>query len=587
MTAPFLTIGNYQLLEELAGGAFGRVYRARHFYLTNRIAAVKLLHTYISSEKERQSFLKEASFLEMLKHPHILPIFDVGIHENIPYIITEFADGQSLRQILQRLAPKLLPLDVVIRIVAQVAEALQFAHQQQVVHRDLKPENILFRANGSALLADFGISTILSSMSVQQATITGTPPYMAPEQFKGAVSKESDQYALGCIAYELVTGHRPFSAPDFFSMGFKHVNERPQPPMYFNSNLPEHISQAILKALAKGRQQRYPEVIAFARALTDSTITSKMASLTIQYSDQALAEGSLVMPTPSSVERYMETGDRLFDQKQYEEALKAYEEALRFDPRYVAAYNEKGNTLLSLNRFEEALKAYEEEIRLDPKYVYGHNGKGLALKGLGRYAEALREYEDAIKVDPRYVSTYLNKGDALLYLKRYEEALKAYEEAIQLDRRYVAAYNAKGITLEVLGRYEEALATYEKVIQLDPGYVSAYRNKGDVLQELKQYEKALRAYEEAIQLDQGYVAAYNGKGNTLQALSRYKEALEVYEEAIRLKPTYVHAYNNKGNALFSLKRYKEALESYEKALRLDPSHAHAYSNKKLVLQALG
>jgi serine/threonine protein kinase len=185
MSSAILTIGNYRLLEELASGAFGRVHRAEHIHLSNRIVAVKLLHAHLSSEKEQKSFLHEANILEMLKHAHILPILDVGIHEGrTPYMITEFASQGSLRQRLSRQTPQLLPFEETLRILTQVAQALQIAHQQQIVHRDLKPENILFHTNGNALLADFGISTVLGSMSVQQATITGTPPYMAPEQFK-------------------------------------------------------------------------------------------------------------------------------------------------------------------------------------------------------------------------------------------------------------------------------------------------------------------------------------------------------------------------------------------------------------------
>lgn len=261
-------IGNYQILRPLANGAFGRVYLARHAVLTNRIVAIKLMHAaYLDSEEKSESFLQEARFLEMLRHPYILPIFDVGIHQGIPYLVTEHAAHGSLRQRLRKQSPFLLPAEESLTILSQIGQALQHAHEQHIIHRDLKPENILFNARGDALLTDFGIATTLATASIKHIDNAGTPAYMAPEQFRGQISKECDQYALGCIAYELFTGRPPFAAPDFFSMGFKHLMEAPVLPTASNPRMPAHIEQAILKALAKQRTERYPTIGAFIEAL--------------------------------------------------------------------------------------------------------------------------------------------------------------------------------------------------------------------------------------------------------------------------------------------------------------------------------
>src|SRR6266566_3693074 len=262
------TIGNYHLLAELGSGSFGRVYRGAHAILTNRIVAIKLMHgVHLNSQKERDSFIQEALLLERLKHPHILPIVDVGFHEGFPYMVTEYAPNGSLRDRLRRQSGKPLPEQEALSILSQIGEALHHAHEQHIIHRDLKPENILFNAKGEVVLADFGIATVLGTLTIQQATIIGTPPYMAPEQFKGMVGRESDQYALGCIAYELFTGRQPFTAPDFFSMALKHIQETPTPPKQLNANLPIHIEQAVLKAMAKERADRYADVSTFTGAL--------------------------------------------------------------------------------------------------------------------------------------------------------------------------------------------------------------------------------------------------------------------------------------------------------------------------------
>src|SRR5205085_8283103 len=141
-----------------------------------------------------------------------------------------YAPNGSLRDRIKMRAPHLLPFQEVLTILSQVGQALHYAHQRQVIHRDLKPENILFNARNEALLADFGLATSLSTTSIKHVDAAGTPRYMAPEQFHGNVSKESDQYGLACIAYELVTGRPPFIEKDFYAIGFKHLAENPIPP---------------------------------------------------------------------------------------------------------------------------------------------------------------------------------------------------------------------------------------------------------------------------------------------------------------------------------------------------------------------
>lgn len=241
-------VGNYTIVAEVASGAFGSVYQGRHIIFTDRpVVAIKLLHAaYLGSSQESESFVQEARLLEKLKHPYSLPILDAGIHEGLPYLVAEYASNGSLRARLKRHPSRPLPVEEALTILAQIGQALHHAHQQQIIHRDLKPENILFNARGEALLADFGIATVLKTSSVRQIDASGTPAYMAPEQFRGTISKESDQYSLGCVAYELVSGRQPFSAPDFVAIGFLHVTEAPVPPTQLNPGLPVHIEQAIL-----------------------------------------------------------------------------------------------------------------------------------------------------------------------------------------------------------------------------------------------------------------------------------------------------------------------------------------------------
>jgi len=394
--------GNYRLVQQLDCGNFGCVYRAEHLYLENNTAAIKILHAHLTSQQKIDSFLQEANLLAMLKHSHILPILDVGIQNGFPYMVMEYCSAGSLRQKIKRQRPNPLPIEEAFTILNQVGQALTFVHEHNVVHRDLKPENILFNARGEALLADFGIAKMLDTIGVRQGTITGTPSYMAPEQFRGIASKEGDQYALGCIAYELLTSQKPFTASDMVSLMYKHVSEQPVTPRNLNPHLPAHIEHSILTAMAKEREARHADVATF---LTSFQKTAQ---------------------------EWLVEGNSLYQCKLYEEALAAFEQAIRLNPNYAKAYTGKGIALGKLKRYQEELTAYEQAIRLDPNYVKAYNNKGAVLNDLKRYQEALAACEQAIRLDPNYVKAYYHKGLALDALGRKSEAQQAYAKAKQL-----------------------------------------------------------------------------------------------------------------------------------------------------------
>src|SRR6266571_777900 len=263
-------LGSYRIISEINSGAYGAVFQGKHVIFDDEpIVAIKLLHAHLSSTKAREQFIQEARLLRKLKHLHILPILNAGIQDGIPYLVTEYTSGGSLSDKL-KLQPGIpMPVDEALTIITKIGQALYYAHQQNIVHRDLKPGNILFNAQGEALLADFGIAVILATARTRDIGRGGTPAYMAPEQFEGKVSIKSDQYALGCMAYELLTGRRPFdvSNPTIEAMWFQHAKVNPVAPTLLNPRLSPHIEQAILKAMAKERTERHTDVSVFIGAL--------------------------------------------------------------------------------------------------------------------------------------------------------------------------------------------------------------------------------------------------------------------------------------------------------------------------------
>ncbi len=462
-------IGNYRVVAELTQGFVSGVYLAQHLLLKHNQVAIKLLHgKSLRSVERQQQFLQEAEKLDLLRHPHIISIIDVGqTDEGFPYMITEYAPGGSLKDRIERYRPGPLPLEESLVILSQIGEAVQYMHQQNIIHCDLKPGNVLFNGKSEVLLADFGSAVLLDVADTRRTAGEGTFYYMAPEQFEGVVSKGIDQYALGCIAYELLTGRQPFTALSIRAVIQKHMMEDPIPPTQLNQELPAHVEQAILKAMAKVPADRHSDVTAFISAL-HMPLSNQIA---------VLAGSSTEMTTsaqPDEPEVLPKTRENWLDE--------------------AVAHQKTGC-------YEESLAAYENAIELDSSDAYAYIGKGLMLCKLKRYEEALNSFEHAIELDAGDAYAYISKGLVLSMLKRYEQALDVYDEAIQLDVYDVDAYLGKGLALEHLQRYDEALLVYEQAISYNPNHVSAWRARADLLQKLERTEEAQYALEIINQLE--------------------------------------------------------------------------------------
>lgn len=261
--------GNYRAEHFLSRGAFAYVYSACHLYYPRVVAIKAPRAVYLDDSKVRKQFYQEAQILNELRSPYILDLLDFGATpEGIPYLITAYAGRGSLRDLLNKEHPHLLSPKLALRILSQVGAALEHTHACGFLHHDVKPGNILIAEDWTALLADFGATTPIPPRFTRQAHARiGTGPYVAPEQFKEEISPESEQYSLGCIAYELFAGRTPFSAPTIEKLRDKHLYQQPVPPSCFNPTIPRHIEEAILKALEKRRINRFASVHDFIAAL--------------------------------------------------------------------------------------------------------------------------------------------------------------------------------------------------------------------------------------------------------------------------------------------------------------------------------
>ncbi|MCC6805614.1 MAG: serine/threonine protein kinase [Anaerolineae bacterium] len=259
------TIGQFKIIEEVGRGGMASVYRARQSNI-NRVVAIKVLpRTLLHDPSFYERFVREVDLVAHLEHPHILPIYDYGEVDGVPYIAMRYLAGGSMAQWLRRGLPL---LDKLTKPMTQIASALDYAHQQGVIHRDLKPGNILLDENDNAYLSDFGIARVLDS-NLTGSAIIGTPAYMSPEQANGRpLDARSDIYSLGVVLYELVTGQEPYEAETPVALLLKHINEPMPSARALRPELPIAGEMVILRATAKQPDERYPSALDLADAFT-------------------------------------------------------------------------------------------------------------------------------------------------------------------------------------------------------------------------------------------------------------------------------------------------------------------------------
>ena len=252
--------GRYQVIERIGVGGMAEVYRARD-ELLGREVAVKVLSERLSSDRSFvERFRREAQAAANLSHPNIVSLYDYGSEGATNFIVMEYIDGRSLGEVITQEAP-LLP-ERAAEIAADVAKALERAHNAGLVHRDIKPNNIMMTSSGQTKVTDFGIVRALGGETESQMTQTGmvigTAAYLSPEQAQGSpVDARSDVYSLGCVLYEMLTGNPPFTGDTPLAVAYKHVREPVEPPSSINPDVPEDLDAITMKALAKNVDNRY------------------------------------------------------------------------------------------------------------------------------------------------------------------------------------------------------------------------------------------------------------------------------------------------------------------------------------------
>ncbi len=411
-----------EIIEALGRGGMGAVYKVRQPRL-DRLAALKILSPEKQGDRQFAGrFEREARTLAQMNHPNIVTIYDFGETRNHCYLLMEFVDGLTLRQLLQ--TRQLSPAEA-LDIVPKICEALQYAHQRGVVHRDIKPENILLDKQGRVKIADFGIAKMAGpfapSAVTEERQVIGTPHYMAPEQVEKplTVDHRADIFSLGVVFYEMLTGELPLGkfAPPSSRMRGVQVDVR--------------LDDVVLRALEKEPERRYQQA---------SEVKSDVETIVATPSNPISPQ-----PQPSTQNRNTQNMNTNTHKSFWPAAIivaaclvVAGLAALFFlrsgpDPGRAAQLAQEGWALWQGQRMGEAEEKFNQAVRLNPKDATAWNGLGWATFNLGKSQEAEKDFQRVIAIEPEHPAALNGLGQIYLSQKKYDMAetylLKAAPQA--------------------------------------------------------------------------------------------------------------------------------------------------------------
>lgn len=607
-------LGKYMILRQVGQGGMSAVYEAEDLELGRRVA-LKVLHDDFGSRQLVLRLHREAAIAARLNHPNIVSIHEVAIVPTasgsaIHYIAMDFIAGQTLAE---RMAPRKSPRAELLRMLEDVAHAVEYAHEQGIIHRDLKPSNILVTAEGRAILGDFGLAraeAITEGLTESQA-ILGTPQYMAPEQVRGKrteIGKHTDIYALGVILYEILVGHCPFHGPTTPAVYEKILHNEPPLPRRLRRSVEPDLELIALKALEKEPARRYLSAQAFAEDLrrfrAGEPIVARPPSLVYRLRKRArkhrllvaavgasLAVGAsvellVVAPIwrsrispetePAQVEAIVVRAHDLEKQGDALGALAEYGKAIAINPRHALAYADRSKLWTETGQSDKALADAEKAIALDPGLATAYSSRAAVRVLRDELDLGLRDVEEAIRLDPK--SGWFTCQRGLVWLKKGELAAadRDFAEAVRLDPALANAYNSLGALREQQGDLDGALAFYEVFIRLHPRSVLGHYNRARVLHVRGDREAALAGYDEAVRLAPQVAEPYTNRGALYLQLGRFNEALSDCEQALRLKPADVDPRYNRAVVWEHMGQWKAAIADCDKVIQAKPTHADAY-----------
>jgi TolB-like protein/Tfp pilus assembly protein PilF len=618
--APALA-GHYTILRELGHGGMATVYLADDLKHRRKVA-IKVLRPELGSLLGPDRFAREVRTAAGLNHPHILPLHDSGEAGGLLYYVMPYVTGGSLRQRLAREGQ--LPVDEAIRLVRQAAAALHHAHQHGVIHRDIKPENILLH-EGEAMVADFGIALVLEAAPDERLTeaglMLGTPEYMSPEQAAGerALDAGSDVYSLACVLYELLAGEPPHSAATARMVIARRFTEPAPRVRLRRPAVPAALEQALVRALDRAPDERFPTAAAFAEALTagaagaartPSVAILPFHSLSADPENEFFADGitedviaqlakirSLKVISRGSVMGYKgreqglgAIGAALDVETLLEGSVRRAGDRVRIVAQLVDAATERHLWAETYDRRLTDIFAIQTDVALQ---IAGALKAELSLGERTRIhrkptadLHAYQLYLQGRHCYTRYTDESIEKG-----IDYYRQAIAADPVYAMAQVGVAAAYaelaaGAGGGTMRPDDAYRLGMEAVSTALRLDPDLGEAHAVLG-LFRMVHDFDwaGAESEFKLALELSPGAADIYDHYGWLCAALERYDEALALVRRAQELDPLAHRA--DVASTLIRAGRYDEALQESLRAVEFDPDYGRGRSTLGWAYMKLG
>ena len=571
----------YQVDREIGRGGMATVYLAQD-RKHNRPVALKVLHPHLAANLGPERFLREIQIAASLQHPHIVPLYDSGQAEGFLYYVMPYVEGESLRDRITH--EHTLPLEEALRLTRAVAAALDYAHRRQVVHRDIKPENVMLH-DGEAMVTDFGIAKALTAAAsdnlTQTGTSMGTPAYMSPEQSSGDpdVDARTDQYSLGCMLYEMLSGRTPYTGPNAQAIIAKSFTE-PVPALKSpRERIPDWVEKAVMKSLSKAPADRYATAADFSRALGAMTGSSTPPSTATQPNPRMPSNQKSIAVLPF-VNMSADAENEYFTDGVAEEIINALTkiQSLRVAARTSTfAFKGKNADVRSIGEqlgvstvLEGSVRKAGNRLRVTAQLVNVADGYHLWSDRYDRELEDVFAIQDEIAGNiVKALRVVLSEGEKKAIENAPRADVQAYDYYLR-GRQFFNQFRRTSI--------QYARRMFERAIAVDPKFVRAYAGAADCCAFLYMYwdashanlEQADAYSQKALEVGPDAAEAHASRGLALTLSQRYAEAEEEFATAIRLNPQQFEAHYFYGRAVFQQGKNEEAIAHFLEASRVRP-----------------